>query len=243
MTIDWWTLALQAINVLVLIWLLSRFLYRPVLAAIAARQAAADKLLADAEAAKAKAQAEGAAFEAQRAALTATVEQQRKAVLDAAELSAQTLLKQAEDEASAHAAQVETALARERQVAAEALRAQAAELATTIAGTLLSRLPPQVVTEALFQSLLAKIAALPATERQRIDAPQILTATALSDVEQASYRERLADALGHPLDVHFTVEAALIAGFELCGTDILVTNSWRADLAAVLRQLSEAEHG
>ena len=65
MAIDGWTLGLQAINVIVLIWILSRFLFRPVADIIKARQAAAQKLLdeaaharADAEDARAAAQAE-----------------------------------------------------------------------------------------------------------------------------------------------------------------------------------------
>ncbi|AOH87284.1 hypothetical protein AWL63_24355 (plasmid) [Sphingomonas panacis] len=52
MHIDWWTLALQAINVLILVWLLARFLYRPVMKVIADRQAAADALLSEAQSSK-----------------------------------------------------------------------------------------------------------------------------------------------------------------------------------------------
>ena len=52
MRIDWWTLGLQTFNVLVLVLILSRFLFRPVAAIIEERRAAAAKLLADAEAAK-----------------------------------------------------------------------------------------------------------------------------------------------------------------------------------------------
>ena len=37
MLIDWFTVGAQALNFLILIWLLKRFLYRPVLAAIEAR--------------------------------------------------------------------------------------------------------------------------------------------------------------------------------------------------------------
>ena len=48
MKIDWWTLALQAVNAAVLIWLLAHFLFRPVADIIAARQKAAQQLLADA---------------------------------------------------------------------------------------------------------------------------------------------------------------------------------------------------
>jgi F-type H+-transporting ATPase subunit b len=40
MEIDWWTLALQTVNFLVVVWLLSRFLYRPVRRMIEAREAA-----------------------------------------------------------------------------------------------------------------------------------------------------------------------------------------------------------
>ena len=35
MQIDWWTLGLQAVNALVLVWLLAHFLFRPVVDAIA----------------------------------------------------------------------------------------------------------------------------------------------------------------------------------------------------------------
>ena len=41
MRIDLWTLGLQAINALVLIWLLARFLFRPIAAIIAERKALA----------------------------------------------------------------------------------------------------------------------------------------------------------------------------------------------------------
>ena len=36
MTIDWWTLGIQAVNVVILVWLLGRFFWRPVAAMIAA---------------------------------------------------------------------------------------------------------------------------------------------------------------------------------------------------------------
>src|SRR5210317_923131 len=51
MQIDWWTLGLQTINFLVVIWLLSRFLYRPIRKIIEEREAA-DKAASDAAAQK-----------------------------------------------------------------------------------------------------------------------------------------------------------------------------------------------
>ena len=52
MHFDWWTLALQTVNVLVLIWLLGRFFFRPVMNIVAKRQAEANKLLSDAASAR-----------------------------------------------------------------------------------------------------------------------------------------------------------------------------------------------
>src|ERR1700733_1656585 len=56
MLIDWFTVGAQAVNFLILVWLMKRFLYKPVLAAIAARE----KKIADElqQAAAAQSQAE-----------------------------------------------------------------------------------------------------------------------------------------------------------------------------------------
>lgn len=85
MHIDWSTLALQTVNALVLVWLLARFLFRPVADIIAARQKAAQALLADAEMSRRAAQAEQAAASADTARLTAS----REAALQAAQADAE----------------------------------------------------------------------------------------------------------------------------------------------------------
>ena len=58
MLIDWFTVCAQAINFLILVWLLRRFLYRPVLAAIDAREKKIAAQIADAAARETKAQAD-----------------------------------------------------------------------------------------------------------------------------------------------------------------------------------------
>ena len=57
MTIDFWGLGLQAVNVLILVWLLSRVFWRPVAAAIARRQETTEKVIKAAKATQAKADA------------------------------------------------------------------------------------------------------------------------------------------------------------------------------------------
>ncbi|MBK5105783.1 MAG: F0F1 ATP synthase subunit B, partial [Burkholderiales bacterium] len=85
MLIDWFTVLAQVVNFLILVWLLKRFLYRPILDAIDAREQRIARELADADAKKAEAQTErdefqhkNEAFEQQRAALMNTATEEAK---------------------------------------------------------------------------------------------------------------------------------------------------------------------
>ena len=101
MLIDWFTVAAQALNFLLLVWLLKRFLYQPVLDAINAREQRIALQLADAAAKEAAASKErdefarkNTEFDSQRAALLAKASEEAKAEL-------QRLLEQARKEADA----------------------------------------------------------------------------------------------------------------------------------------------
>jgi F-type H+-transporting ATPase subunit b len=84
--IDWFTVCAQVLNFLILIWLLKRFLYKPILDAIDAREKRIAAAIADAEAGKSQAEKQReefrkkhAAFDAERAALFARADAEAKA--------------------------------------------------------------------------------------------------------------------------------------------------------------------
>jgi F-type H+-transporting ATPase subunit b len=86
MLIDWFTVLAQLVNFLILVWLLKRFLYRPILDAIDAREKRIAKELADTDAKVAEAQKEREEFQhkneeldAQRAALLGKATDEAKA--------------------------------------------------------------------------------------------------------------------------------------------------------------------
>jgi len=110
MKIDWWTLALQAVNAAVLIWLLAHFLFRPVADIIAARQKAAQQLLADASAAKAAAQSEREKAKAENEKLAEHRSEALKAVEAEAATEKAALLAAAQAEADKLRAAAEAAL-------------------------------------------------------------------------------------------------------------------------------------
>src|ERR1017187_854581 len=80
MLIDWFTVGAQAINFIILVWLLKRYLYRPILDAIDAREKRIAAELADADKKKAEAQKERDEFQRKNE----TFDQQRAALLSKA---------------------------------------------------------------------------------------------------------------------------------------------------------------
>jgi F-type H+-transporting ATPase subunit b len=89
MLIDWFTVGAQTLNFLILVWLLKRFLYKPVLNAIDAREKGIAAQLADATAKKAEAQQErnefqsrSKAWDEQRSALFSKATDEAKAEKD-----------------------------------------------------------------------------------------------------------------------------------------------------------------
>ena len=95
MLIDWFTVAAQAVNFLILVWLMKRFLYKPVLNAIDAREKAIATELANADAKKAEAQKEHEEFQRKNA----EFDQQRAALLSKATGEAQAERQRLIDEA------------------------------------------------------------------------------------------------------------------------------------------------
>src|SRR5260370_8491036 len=161
MQIDWSTLGLQAVNALVLVWLLARFLFRPVADAIAGRQQAAGQLLADARAAKAAAESE----RDKAAAETACLVEHRNEALKEAEAEAATekaaLLATAEVEAHKLRAAAKAEIEAERRTEVLAAEDRAGRLAVDIAGKLLDRLPREARVTAFIDGIAAGLAKLP----------------------------------------------------------------------------------
>ena len=102
MLIDWFTVVAQTINFLILVWLLKRFLYKPILDAIDARENRIAQELADADAKRLDARQErdeyerkNEVFNQQRDTLVAQMEEEihrkRKKLLDDAQLAADVI--------------------------------------------------------------------------------------------------------------------------------------------------------
>lgn len=249
MHIDWTTLALQAFNALVLVWLLARFLFRPVAKIIADRQGAASALIAEAAAAKAAAENaqrraadEQARVEAERAKLFASAAAEAHALKAALEQDAQA-------DIGALRARAQADIDAARDAASRADAERASSFALDIAARLFERLDPAARISGFVESLARKIADLPEEAREQIgrsDTPiQLSVPRALSETEAGACRDALAKALRHEPRLEITVDSGLIAGLELRTAHVIVRDSLRGDLERLRAELiaDDSNHG
>jgi F-type H+-transporting ATPase subunit b len=244
MHFDWSTLALQTVNFAILVWLLHRYLYRPVLALVDARRAEIDKDYAAARAAESDAKARLAAIENQRAALAA----ERSAVLQKAaadaEAAAAARRAQAEREAAALLDSARKNLASERDQALAEARRLALDLGAEIARRLLAEMPMQLRAEAWLARIVESLTALSPAKRAELGGQltngqhlTAVTASALPEDAQRAWQDRLRRALGDHIEIDFRVDPQLVAGTELHFPNAVLRFSWQSALAAMRAEI------
>jgi F-type H+-transporting ATPase subunit b len=247
MHIDWWTLALQTANVLILIWLLTRFLFRPVADIVARRQDEANKLLDGAG--DARRQAEDARADVDRAHAGIAAER-NKAIADghaAAETERTALLARTNEEMTKLRAEAEAAIARDRLAMEKTLIDRVRDLSVDIARRLLGRVGSAAGTDAFLAGLVEQMRALPPQDRAALaqaskgEGAEIVTAAPLGSDATERVRHAVREALGGEPALVFRSDPAVIAGIELHSRHAVVRNSWRNDLEHIREELKRGE--
>jgi len=244
MHIDWWTLALQTVNVLVLIWILARFFFRPVVNIVAKRQEEANRVLA--EAAADRRQAADARADADKARAQFSVERDRliaEARTEAMKEKA-NLLGQASQDIAKLRSDAEVAIARDRAAARQAIIARASDLSVDIAQRLLGRLASEIALSAFLDGLCQELRTLSPEARESFTsaspaghAVEVVTAAPLSETAAGQVRDTLAAAFGSELPFVFRTDPALIAGIEIHSRNTIIRNSWQGHLDRIRQEL------
>jgi len=250
MQISWWTFALQVVNFLVLVWLLQRFLYRPVRNILEKRKKLATEALAEADEAKVQAEAERRHYEEARDKLA----QERQAMLEAAHRASEAERTKRIDEARQEAQKlIETAhvtIAEERAKTLAGLEADVASLAVTLAGKLLDKLGPSITGGVFLDQTEAALKTLPDAERRRLERDlasngahvTVVTAAPLKSQEQKAWQSRLEGNLGRSLDIAFDVDPKLIAGAAVHFPHMVVSFAWADQLKDAKEALMSGKH-
>lgn len=251
MQFSWSTLVIQVINFLLLVWLLQRFLYKPVQDVIAKRRQLS--LAAASEAEGAKADADAAKQRYERA--LDSIEAERHAALEIARSEiakeSQKVLDEARAASEKERADAKRTIDEERASAREALKAETVDLAVRLAGTMLADFAGDVPNAAVLSRLKAELAALSPAERQRFDQEikangahvEIVTAHVLGSNEQNKWRDQLEQSLGQPIEATFENDPDIIAGCVLRLPHTVIRVTWAEQLASARQALLRGDDG
>jgi len=247
MQLDLTSFVLELINFAVLVWILHRFLYKPVLAAIDRRRALVERSLAEAKTAR----DEAGTLKAQVEERLASWERERAEAKGklAAELAAQRAKGLAD---TAHAAEQERARLAALQAKEEAERRRAdeqhaLEQAAAFASRLLERLSGPELDARLVELLAADLAALPEDKRRSLaeaaraagGSVAVLSARPLSEAARRRLEQALSQQLGVECRAQYAVDAALLGGVRVALGPWLL----QADLSDELRFFSGGPGG
>jgi F-type H+-transporting ATPase subunit b len=238
MQIEWWTLALQAVNFLVLVWLLRRFLYRPVREVIEKRRALSEEAFAKAAAKEAEAEALKSQMAAERTAMAEERQAMLKNLHEEIGREREALLAQSRDEAAKLIAEARVTIVQERQAALSGAEVQVAGLAAELAGRLLGQVEACVPAEAYLAKLEEQLQAMTAQDLDELkrdlagDGAVLVVATAhpLAAAAQEAWRRRLGVLLGAAGTTAFETDPDLIGGAELRLPHATVKFTWADQL-------------
>jgi F-type H+-transporting ATPase subunit b len=247
MLIDWFTVGAQALNFLILVWLMKRFLYQPILNAIDDREKRIAKELADADAAKAEARKErdqfkqkNEEFDQQRTALwtqaTDEAKAERHRLLDEARKAADTMSAKRQESLANDARNLNQAITRRTQDEVFAIARKAlTDLATTsledrMVEVFTRRLRELDGEEKLVFAKACKTASEPALVRSAFE---------LAADQRAAIQHSLNESFSAEVRVRFKTAPDVVSGIELSANGQKVAWSISGYLASLEKGVGE----
>ena len=168
MLVDWFTVGAQTLNFLILIWLMKRFLYKPILDAIDAREKRIADALADADRQKLEAQKERDDFQQKNERFDSERAVMLKAAADQANAEHQKLLQEARDEADALLAKREASMQIDARNLNQAIAHRAQQEVFSIARKALADLADKRLEDQILEMFLLRMNEMGAAEKQKL---------------------------------------------------------------------------
>ena len=223
MLIDWFTVAAQVVNFLILVWLMKRFLYKPILRAIDEREKRIATELANADKKKAEAQKESddfkhknEEFDKQRAALLSKATDEAKA-------ERQRLLDEARKDAAALSSKLQEALRDQEHTLHQAISRRTQQEVFAITRKTLTDLATVSLEERLGEVFTRRLREMDAKAKAGLaqalktasDPALVRSAFDLPAQQRAAIQNALNETFSADIHVRFETAPDLISGIEL----------------------------
>jgi F-type H+-transporting ATPase subunit b len=221
--LNWTTFALEAVNFLVLVWILKRFLYKPVLDVIARRRAGIEQALAEARARHAEAEDLERRYRDRLSAWETERQEARDALGKEIAAERARLLEGLKNALAEERRKAEVVEARRRAEEQAQREEQAVQAGLAFTARLLERLADPALEARLVELAVADLAALPADRRKalkeamagREGPPVVTTSLPLPPALRQAVSSAVGALLGGAADCAFREDPGLIAGLRV----------------------------
>jgi F-type H+-transporting ATPase subunit b len=247
MLIDWFTISAQVVNFLILVWLMKRFLYRPILHAIDAREKRIAKDLADADTKQSQAEKEREEFRKKNEELDRQREELLSRAGDEARAERERLLEEARQAADALRARRRDDLTREQEGLNEEITRRAREEVFAIARKTLMDLAGTSLEERMSEVFARRLRELDDEARKGLakavetsSVPALVrSAFELPSQHQAAIQHALNETFSAEIPVRFETAPDVISGIELTANGQKIAWSIRDYLVSLEKSVSE----
>ena len=221
MNIDWLTVAAQVVNFLILVYLLKRFLYKPVIAAMDRREARIRDRLEKAREREQEAESRAESYESAQAELEAEREQALEDAREQAEALRERLIDEAREAVANRRAKWRESLATEQSRMARDIQTRSAEAVVEIARRAVSDLAGYQLEAAVFERFLEALEQADENTWQtlaRAEGPlRLRSSFSLDETQRSQFEQWLDERLDHPPGVDYELDEELLCGLALEG--------------------------
>jgi F-type H+-transporting ATPase subunit b len=251
MKLDWFTVIAQVINFLILVWLLKRYLYKPVLDAVDAREKKIAAQLSDAQAKKAEAQKERDAFQQKNEKFDKERSNQLNKVQEEAKAEKVRLFEEVRNESNALRAKYETSLKQEEENITEMLKRKMQDEVFAIAGKTLSDLASVSLEEQSVKIFIKRLRDLTDDEKAKfeeafINADKtvlIKSAFELSPSSKPELEQAINQITGNETKFQYLLDPALVSGIEIDAEKYNLSWNIESYLDTLKKNIAESING
>lgn len=223
MSIDWFTIIAQVVNFLVLLWLMKRFLYKPILNVIDEREKRIALELANANTVQTEATIQKEEYSKKNAELNSQSAAFLKNAQEEARSTRQRLLDEAREEAEEFSLKQREALAKDKEATGQAISRRTQDQVISIARKVLTDLAGTSLEENMLVVFNKRLGALSETEKETLRSAlatgpgtiTVLSAFDISHEMRTTIEAQIKDLYGTSAQPVFKKSAGLISGIEL----------------------------
>ncbi len=246
-----WTLLFQVVNFLIFAYVLTRFVFRPLIAKAEARAEEREALFEEARQVREESQElretwEARVEQAEEEAASIIEEAQQKA-----EKEREAVLQEAQEEVERIMVEAHADAARMRQQALEEFREELIAAVLDVSGVVIRQLAPDTLHAGMVQQLSDRIWEMGRSEMGRVEdfrrslgertpTAHVKTAHSLSQELRGNLARTLSALADRNVNLEIEVDPGLVAGVRLRLGDLVIENSIAGELNALENEVSTA---